>query len=174
MQADRSADPARLAGSVRGLGVCDVLRVELVACQHAALEHELERRAAAVRRDLRELGGRARAARPGGRRRLADLAEVERLRADARVLARVRASLPRHAQEPFVLLAPAGLVVEVVGACLRAVVAALGAGLGEGPAHPAAATGPLEAAAAWIATALDCGAVEAFCLEPGVDPLHAR
>ena len=26
---------------------------------------------------------------------------------------------------------------------------------------------------AWIATALDCGAVDGFCFEAGVDPAHA-
>lgn len=168
MQADRSADPARLAGSVRGLGVCDVLRVELAACQHTALEQELGRRAAALRRELRALEGRGRA-----RRRSAE-ADLARLRADARVMSRVREALPKHAQQPFVLVAPAGLVIEVVTVCLRAAVARLNAGLGEGPAHPAAATEALEAAAAWIATALDCRAVESFCLEPGVDPVRAR
>jgi hypothetical protein len=174
MQADRSAEPARLAGTVRGLGVCDVLRVELAACQHAVLDQELQRRAAALRSELGEVEKRGRGRAVGSRRRAGDAAELERLREDVRVLARVRASVPRLAQEPFLLVAPAGLVAEVVGTCLRTVVAAVAAGLGEGPAHPWAATGALEAASAWITTALDCQAVEAFCLEPGVDPLHTR
>ena len=169
MQADRSADVARLAGTVRGLGVCDVLRVELAACQQSALARELQRRAAVVKGELRALE-----ARRLPRRRSAEESELTRLRTEARVLARVRGALPGDACTPFVLVAPAGLVVELVTACLRTVVATLAAGLGEGPAHSAAAVGPLEATAAWIRTALDCRAVEAFCLEPGVDPLRAR
>jgi hypothetical protein len=162
MQADRIADPARLAGTVRGLGVCDVLRVELAPCQRPALARELAHRAAASSRELAEVQSRARAR--GVRR--ADTSELNRLRAEARVLAQLRAALPVEPVAPFVLTAPAGLVVELVTACLHAVVERLG----EDPE----AAGPLEAATAWMTTALDCRAVESFCFEPGVDPLHAR
>ena len=195
MQADRSAESARLAGSVRGLGVCDALHVELAACQHAALVAELGRRAASLDQAVRARAAAVRARPASGprrrrsapaadaaelaRRRSAPTADAEpdpelaRLRADARVLARVRATLPAHAPNAFVLTAPAGLALELVAACLHAAVAALGAGLGEGAAHAAASTGRFEATAAWIQTALDCRAVEAFCFEPGVDPARA-
>jgi hypothetical protein len=42
-----------------------------------------------------------------------------------------------------------------------------------GPAWSPALTAAAEAAAAWLATALDGHAVEAYCFEPGADPVHA-
>ena len=180
MQTDRSADAAHLAASVRGLGVCDVLRVELAACQHAALQSALADRAAALQPELEALQARVTAERrsaPRDQRLRAapspDELELAALRADARTLDRVRASVPARAAGPFALLAPAGMTLEVVSTCLRSAVAALAASLDASPSGPALPTAQLEAAAAWIATALDCRAVETFCLEPGLDPLRA-
>jgi hypothetical protein len=52
MQADRIAGVAKTAGSVRGLGVCDVLRIELAPVQRAGLELQLAARVAALERRL--------------------------------------------------------------------------------------------------------------------------
>lgn len=176
MHEDRTADPARLAGTVRGLGVCDVLRVELSPRQHPALEAEIARRATALQRGIDSAQAKERRGPAPPRRGGASSAEdreLQHLRVQARVLARVRDALPSHPDATFVLTGPAGLVLALVAGCLRCTVAELDAGLGEGTAHPAAGAAQLEAVAAWIATALDCRAVETFCFEPGVDPVRA-
>jgi hypothetical protein len=149
MQADRSAGEARTVGSVRGLGVCDVLRIELDPVQRAGLELQLAARVAALERR----------GEPDGE--------------ELRLLARMRARVPASVGRSFVLVGPAGLVVELVGACLAAAVAGLHARLGEGAAWSAASERDLATVAAWIATALDCQAVEGYSFEPGVDPVHA-
>ncbi|MDA0159792.1 hypothetical protein OM076_05930 [Solirubrobacter ginsenosidimutans] len=159
MQVDRIAGVARLAGGVRGLGVCDVLRVELDAVQRPGLLEQLTVRTAALERAGSDPAD-----------------DAARVREELRVLARVRAGLPSSATEPFTLTGPAGLVLELVGGCLTSAVAAAHARLGEGePGVPwvAACERELEAAAAWITTSLECQAVEAFCFEPGADPVHA-
>jgi hypothetical protein len=86
------------------------------------------------------------------------------------VLERLRAQVPDH-PEPFVLVGPAGLVLALVRDCLADAVAALAARLG--PAWSPALAAAAEAAAAWLATARDGHAVEAYCFEPGADPRHA-
>jgi hypothetical protein len=172
MQVDRIAGVMHLAGSVRGLGVCDVLRVELAPVQRAGLETQLKARTAALERrraDL-ETAQRALTGPPVNDEELTDV------RDELRLLARVRADVPALAPEPFALTGPAGLVLELVGACLTAAVTCADARLGEGElgaAWTGACERELEAAAAWIRTALDCHAVEAFSFEPGVDPVHA-
>jgi hypothetical protein len=40
------------------------------------------------------------------------------------------------------------------------------------PAWSSAAAAEAATAGAWIATALDCRAVDGFCFETGVDPAH--
>ncbi|RKQ87015.1 hypothetical protein C8N24_5035 [Solirubrobacter pauli] len=168
MHPDRTADPARHAGTARGLGVCDALRVELTARHRPGLEHTLDERTAALRRQLH-----ARVATPDTATAPPDDPERSRLREELRLLERMRAGLPDPPAGPFVLLGPSGLVLELVADSLHAAVGALAAGLQEGGAHPASATATLEAAGAWITTALDCRAVEAFSLDAGVDPVHA-
>jgi hypothetical protein len=140
MQADRIAAAARTAGSVRGLGVCDALRIELESVQRAGLELQLEARMAALeRRDgieppraasERHVGpsfeAGERAGGLGAERELGELGE------ELRLLTRIRASVPGCAHESFALTGPAGLVLELVGACLAAEVANVHARLGEG------------------------------------------
>lgn len=143
-EAEVAADPPRIAASVRGLGVCDALRIVLAPCQHPTLVAAIEHRAAALDE--------------------APHADLDQLRADWRALARVQATVPERPASAFVFIAPTGLALELVSACLRAAIADLG---------ESASTGRLEAAAAWISTSLDCRAVEQFCFEPEVDPVHA-
>jgi hypothetical protein len=67
-------------------------------------------------------------------------------------------------------------VLELVDACLAAAVTSVHARLAAGDPGALSAAGSereLEAAAAWIATVLDCRAVEDYSFEPGVDPVHA-
>lgn len=166
MHPDRTADPARHAGTARGLGVCDALRVELTARHRPGLEHTLAERTAALRRQLHARVAAAATPPP-------EDPEPARLREELRLLERMRAALPDPPAGPFLLLGPSGLVLELVADSLHAAVGELAAGLQEGGAHPASAAATLEAAGAWITTALDCRAVEAFSLDAGVDPVHA-
>jgi hypothetical protein len=179
MQADRSAGAARTAGSARGLGVCDVLRIELEPVQRADLELQLAARVAALeRRDgvqVRGAGLERCGVRPGPAAGGADC-ELGEAEEELRLLARMRAGVPKCAGRPFVFVGPAGLVLELVGACLAAAVTSVHARLAAGDPGALSAAGwerELEAAAAWIATALDCRAVEDYSFEPGVDPVHA-
>jgi hypothetical protein len=154
MQWDRTAAEAAMSGSARGLGVCDVLRVELAAVQHASLVGALDGRIAALAE-----GEAATAARRGEQRRL---------------LRRMRARLPDRAGAPYALVGPAGLVLELVHGCLTDAVCALAGRLADSPwpAWSPALAAEAAAAGAWIATALDCRAVDGFCFDTGVDPAH--
>jgi hypothetical protein len=154
MQWDRSAAEAAMSGSARGLGVCDVLRVELAAVQHPSLVAALDARIAAL-----EAGEPATAARRGEQRRL---------------LRRMRTRLPDRAGPPYALVGPAGLVLELVHGCLADAVRALGQRLADSPwpAWSPALAAEAASVGAWIATALDCRAVDGFCFEAGVDPVH--
>ena len=155
MQLEGTAATLRVAGSVRGLGVCDVLRVELEPVQRPGLEAQMtafERRRAAVA-----------------------AAEPERSEATGealRLLAQMRAALPPRDGSPLILSGPAGLVLELVDACLTDAIARVARRLEHAPRRGLIAA-ELEAAGAWIATALDCAAVEDFSFEPGADPAHA-
>jgi hypothetical protein len=166
MQSDRSAAPAGASGSVRGLGVCDALRVELIGPQWPGLTRALDARIAALARAAPEDAA----------------ARTE----ERRLLVRVRERLPEAPRASFALVGPAGLVLAVVHACVVDAVGALARGLEAGAAAPGRGVGggvpgswpaalarDAEAAGAWIATALDCRAVEGYCFEPEVDPLHA-
>jgi hypothetical protein len=155
MQWDRSAAAAAMSGSARGLGVCDVLRVELAAVQHASLLAALDARIAAL-----ASGEPGTAARRGEQRRL---------------LQRMRAPLPARPGAPFALVGPAGLVLELVHGCLVETVRTLAQRLEQSawPAWPVRLAGEAATAGAWIATALDCRAVDGFSFETGVDPAHA-
>lgn len=148
MQGDRIAVEAREVGSVRGLGVCDVLRVELAPVQRAGLQRRLAERVAALEA------------------RRADAGEEGELR----LLERMREGVPDGPPAPFAFTGPAGLVVDVVGACLADAVGELQRRLGARVGPGTGLVPQLEAAQAWIATALDCVAVEGFRFEPGVDP----
>src|SRR5690349_5176253 len=126
MQSDRIADPARHAGSARGLGVCDVLHVELTARHRPGLERALADRCAALERRLREDLGTA----------APDDPEPLTRREELRLLEQMRAALPDPPAGAFRLLGPAGLVLELVADALQAAVTALAASLEEGGAHP--------------------------------------
>ena len=168
MQADRSVGAAREAGSVRGLGVCDVLRVELDPLQRALIDgrlaahvETLEARRATLETDV------------GNGVTCEELGDVAH---ELRVLARIREALPGCLHAPFALVGPAGLVSALIAACLAEAVACLERRLADRPATAASSLAlepELRVAGAWIATALDCAAVEGFCFEPEVDPLWA-
>jgi hypothetical protein len=113
----------------------------------------------------------------------AELAAVQRAGLERALEARIAAGAPERAvarrllaqlpdrAEAFVLVGPAGVVLALARDCLAEAVEALAAQLG--PAWSPALAEAAEAAGAWIATALDGHAVEAYCFEPGADPAHA-
>src|SRR5206468_1641855 len=112
MHPERTADPARLSGSVRGLGVCDVLRLELEPIQLARLIDELDERAGDLDTGL-EIPGAARP-RPADEGMDEDCYELWLVRL-------MRAGLPDlNHPAPFAWSGPSGLVTSVVRACLRA------------------------------------------------------
>ena len=164
MQVDRIAGVVRVAGSVRGLGVCDVLRVELAPVQRAALEAQLGRGPprsssdAQRSRPVRPTTASSRAcatsygSSPGFARRCRRLRRSRSLHRSGGTRARARRRVPGR------------------GGHVRRRPAGRGS---TGAPWAAACERELEAAAAWITTALDCRAVEEFCFEPGVDPRNA-
>lgn len=155
MQQDRIVSPARVAGSVRGLGVCDALRVELAPVQWAGLERGMGERVAALERRVGEL------------RRVGEHDELDRARETLRLLLRMKADVPGS-----VITGPADLVVELVETCLADAIMRVAERQTGAPAGRAAWADELEAAGAWIATALDCAVVTEFCFEPGLDPIR--
>jgi hypothetical protein len=160
MHEDRSADPARVAGSVRGLGVCDVLRVELEPVQWSGLERGLAARIGALERRRDELRSAV---------AVDDVEELGRTREALRLLTRMKAT-----EGGSVLTGPADLVAELVDACLSDAVTRVWERLAApgGPPRCEAWRDELAAANAWIATALDCVVVTDFCFEPGLDPVR--
>lgn len=161
MQEDRSADAARVTGSVRGLGVCDVLRVELEPVQWSGLERGMAERIAELERRQDELR------REGG---VAEHDALTRTREVLRLLTRMKAAPGRS-----VVTGPADLVAELVDTCLSDAVARVSERLtsaGGGSPRCSAWMDELEAAGAWIATALECAAVTDYCFEPGLDPVR--
>jgi hypothetical protein len=114
MQAERTAEESALAGSVRGAGVCDVLRVELQPAQRALLVERVE----VLRRSLEdEIARQAAAVAPR------DEAAIEALglaRYELRLVERQHARLPVGDAERWTgLVGPSGIVSRLVQECTR-------------------------------------------------------
>jgi hypothetical protein len=165
MQVNRTAEAPDATGSVRGLGVCDVLQVGLLPLQRAELAAQLAARAHTLERRYADVEGMLRLG-PQGPPAARALEETDD---ELRLLARIRESLPADADERFALAGPAGLVLDLTRACAAAAMARAVTELEASRPCP----DELEAAAAWITTMRECEAVETYCFEPGVDPLHA-
>jgi hypothetical protein len=165
MQVNRTAEAPDVIGSVRGLGVCDVLRIELAPRQRAGLMAQLAGRIHILERRYADVEGMLRLAPqgPSASRVLEETGD------ELRLLARIRASVPAESERPFAVAGPAGLVLELTRACTAEAMTRAAAELDAARPCPDA----LEVARAWIATMLDCEAVESHCFEPDVDPLHA-
>lgn len=169
MQSQPSAEHPRVSGSVRGLGVCDALRVEL---QDVQLSPLIDAAAAFVRSCELGLERRAGVSSASGPRALEAQAAAEY---ELRLAERLREALPRRGHVgPFALVGPAGMAFELVRSCARDATMALALLLGAPLAGDDAATAELErtaaAAAAWTATLLDCRTVEAFRFDPDANP----
>jgi hypothetical protein len=170
MQWDRTAATADLSGSVRGLGVSDALRLELVPLQHARLAEQLEALGAAVESKFAAQQDAA------DSRREEAVDVVAALRYERHLAQLMRAGLDASdARAPFAFVGPTGMVLELVGACLAGVVAELGQRLAGEAADgsQAALDRAMEATAAWLRTFAECRAVERFRFDPEADPGRA-
>jgi hypothetical protein len=162
MQWDRTADPAELSGTVRGLGVTDAFLLELQAVQRPLLEQQLRAMAKAIRIRIDQLGHAE---------RLADTSYELQL---IRMMQTRLATTPRG--KTFEFIGPSGLVGELVHACFTTALSALAALInGESAAKPdpAAVDHAISAAGAWLATFVDLRSVVCFCFDPGADPSAA-
>lgn len=110
MQSERIAEASALSGSVRGLGVCDALRLELVAAQLPGLVEQIAAAAAALRDEIEQ---RTAASVPGDGRG-AD--QVEAVEAELRLVESLRDQLPTQPPPAsFVVIGPAGAIGTMVG-----------------------------------------------------------
>jgi hypothetical protein len=137
--------------TVRGLGVCDALHVELAASQAQSLQRALEARITALEERL-----------PSA----ADEHERHELDHTLCLLRGMRTNEP-------VLIGPAGLVLDLVQACFAEAIDTLARHLQHGAEPLARLDQHTRAAAAWIKTLSDCRAVEGYTFEPDADPSHA-
>jgi hypothetical protein len=170
MQWDRTADLAALSGSVRGLGVSDALRLELVPLQHArlaeqleALDVEVEARVTAHQRAVRSPRDEA-------------VDAVGAARYERHLVQLMRAGLEAcDTRAPFAFAGPTGMVLELVRACLTGVVAELAQHLAGEAADGSqdALDQKMEATAAWLRTFADCRAVERFRFDAEGEPARA-
>lgn len=163
------------SGSVSGLGVCDVWRLELSAVQWPWLADELDE----VRGPLEEELQRARAAHDVA----PDANTAEELSAreyELRLLRAMRAQLPAcDYRGAVVFVGPALLVRGLVTGSLCNVVGALSELVGAPrPLSDRKARARLaataDAARSWAQTFVECQELEAFTFEPSADPVRLR
>lgn len=159
-------------GSVSGLGVCDVWRLELSEVQWTWLVDELED----LRGPLEEALQRAWATQSVDRSdAVAD--EVSAREYELRLVRMMRAQLPAHGHgDGAVFLGPVELVRELVGGTLRNVVGSLSElvdaqHVSDREAH-ARLLQTAEAAQAWARTFVECQELESFSFDPAADPVR--
>jgi hypothetical protein len=165
MQSERIAEASALSGSVRGLGVCDALRVELAAGQLPGLVDQIEAHSAALRDEIER---RRAALMPGDLRGAAQLDEAE---SELRLIELLRGELPtaEETSQSFVVIGPAGPIGAMARGAMRHAVEALAELVlatsrddAAGRDHLARAAA---AAAAWVRTYIDAQAVEDFSFD---------
>jgi hypothetical protein len=165
MQSERIADASALSGSVRGLGVCDALRLELEAVQLPGLVEQVDADIAALKDEIDRRSG---ATTPGDPR---GAEQVEAAEDELRLVELLRDQLPEAADGPFVVIGPAGPIGTMVGGAMRHAVERLSERVLATRRHDADARRQLERAAAavsaWIRSYVDAQAVEDFAFEPG-------
>jgi hypothetical protein len=164
MQSERIAGAPALSGSVRGLGVCDALRLELVAAQLPGLVEQIDAAAAALRD---EIGQRTAASIPGDRRG-ADQGEA--VEAELRLVESLRDQLPADPPPAsLVVVGAAGPIGTMVRGAMRHAVEALSELVLATTRHDAEARDRLTSAgaatSAWVRTYVELQAVEDFTLE---------
>jgi hypothetical protein len=167
MQLERIAEASALSGSVRGLGVCDALRLELVPEQLPRLLEQVEALSAALEDEIEH---RRAATVPGDPRGAEQLESAED---DLRLVELLREQLPAdgEAAEPFVVIGPAGPIGTTVRGAMRHAVEALSELVLATTRHDADGRDQLTraatAATAWVRTYVEVQAVEDFSFESG-------
>ena len=158
--------------SVRGLGVCDVLEIEIAPVQLPWLIDELDE----IRGPLEEELVRERAtwALSGGQ----DTEAVDAAEYELVLLRAMRARLPATPiAEPVTFAGPSGMVMSVVRGTVGNVTAALGELAASLEARDAQGRAVLRstaaAAAAWVETFVDCETVVGFNFDPDADPMRS-
>ena len=165
MQSERIADASALSGSVRGLGVCDALRVELAAEQLAGLVEQLEAHSAALQDEIERRRAALMPRDPRG------AAQVEEAESELRLIELLRGQLATAGEtsEPFVVIGPAGPIGAMVRGAMRHAVEALSGLVLATGRYDAGARDRLmhatAAAAAWVRTYTDAQAVEDFSFD---------
>jgi hypothetical protein len=187
MQADRTAGessspaPASWIQRAQGLGVSDVLRIELEPRQVPGLLEEVGALRDVFERELVAEIDALEAISPQDRRRETPQAVRAQADVDARtyqlralaVIARQLADAPRN--EPVCVFGPSRLISELVGGATQNVVGVLGDRLDAAPRDDTAALEELvetaEAARAWVEAWVACRRVEWFSFDPDFDPV---
>ena len=165
MQLERIADASALSGSVRGLGVCDALRVELAAEQLPGLVEQIDAHSVALRDEIER---RRAAVMPRDPRGAARLDEAE---SELRLIELLRGELPTAGEtdQPFVVTGPAGPIGEMVRGAMRHAVEALSELVLATSRDDAGGRDRLmraaAAAIAWVRTYIEAQAVEDFSFD---------
>jgi hypothetical protein len=152
------------SGRARGLGVSDVLELELAPIQVPWLIDELDE----VRGPLEEALQRVRATSPAHSDEALEAGEYE-----LRLLRLMRSRLPSYAtEEPVRFVGPSGMVETLVRGVVRNVASAVSelAGQPRPDAHALRDAGA--AVAAWTSTLVDCLDVARFNFDPDADPIR--
>jgi hypothetical protein len=169
MQWERTVEPAALSGSVRGLGVCDVLQVELMPVQLPQLIEQIDAMRASLEEEIRR---RSDAMAPGDARG-ADWLRAAQYQLHLVDLARER--IPAgDVSQPFDFFGPA----EMLGALARdatvGAVDTLARLVRDEEARGREARDRLslasEAAATWVRTLVEVTALEGFSFDRDRDP----
>jgi hypothetical protein len=163
---------------VRGLGLCDVLRVELEPCQIAGAIEELEEWRGPLSETFEQARTRwdevADKESPGelGRR---DEEELSRSAYALHVLSRLRAQLPTiDHDERVVVVGPASMVSHFIAGAARSAVDDLAdsvrSRLQAGGEKEAKLRAALAAVNAWLDTYMECEALEWYLFDPPYAP----
>lgn len=171
----RDAVPTR--STVRGLGLCDVLSVELEPCQIAGAIEHLEERREPLNEAFEQARTRWDAIAESERASMRELEhELSKSAYALRILTMLRGQLPTpHHPDPIMLVGPASMVSGMIAAAARNAVDDLGELIRESPKIDQEAHARLRAAvaavAAWVETYVDCEAMEWFTFDAPYDPL---
>lgn len=169
MQSERIAEASALSGSVRGLGVCDALRLELLPEQLPQIIEQAEAARVALQEEIRQRTSAMVPEDPRG------LEQIEAVQYELRVLECLREHLPAgEVRERFVVVGPTDVVGAIVRDSTRRAVETLAELVLENPESGCEAragmVAAVTAAAAWIQTYVEAQATEDFSFDVEDDP----
>ena len=155
----RHAAPPPPVDRVCGLGVCDVLRVELELCQVPSLRSEIEELRATVGEAIETMLDRG------------DEADLDRLRYELQVLDMIGRQLDQ-VDDHVVVCGPARLMGEIITGATRDAAATVVEQLGNRAREDAVLRDAAELATAWVETYAAAQAVEAYSFDPAFDDIR--